>query len=48
MASIADKVNALTQSIADLNGQISKMTAVNGQPNTCSTSATVRCASCRR
>ncbi|KGK26812.1 MULTISPECIES: flagellar hook-associated protein FlgK [Pseudomonas putida group] len=33
MASIADKVNALTQSIADLNGQISKMTAVNGQPN---------------
>ncbi|WJD68818.1 flagellar hook-associated protein FlgK [Pseudomonas asiatica] len=33
MASIADKVNALTKSIADLNGQISKMTAVNGQPN---------------
>lgn len=33
MASIADKVNALTQSIADLNGQISKMTALNGQPN---------------
>lgn len=33
MASIADKVNALTKSIADLNAQISKMTAINGQPN---------------
>ncbi|MDI9779726.1 flagellar hook-associated protein FlgK [Pseudomonas putida] len=33
MASIADQVNALTKTIADLNGQISKMTAINGQPN---------------
>lgn len=33
MASIADKVNALTKSIADLNAQISKITAINGQPN---------------
>ncbi|MFJ4153808.1 flagellar hook-associated protein FlgK [Pseudomonas sp. NPDC089752] len=33
LGSMATQVNNLTKTIADLNGQISKLTAVNGQPN---------------
>jgi len=33
MASLADQVNSLTKTIADLNEQISRVSAVSGQPN---------------
>ncbi|MFJ2980943.1 MULTISPECIES: flagellar hook-associated protein FlgK [unclassified Pseudomonas] len=33
MASMADQVNSLTKTIADLNDQISRVSAVSGQPN---------------
>ncbi|MFJ4348208.1 flagellar hook-associated protein FlgK [Pseudomonas sp. NPDC089401] len=33
MASIADQVNNLTKTIADLNEQISRVSAISGQPN---------------
>ena len=33
MASIADQVNNLTKTVADLNDQIAKVSAVTGQPN---------------
>ncbi|MFK0314274.1 flagellar hook-associated protein FlgK [Pseudomonas sp. NPDC090233] len=33
LGSMATQVNNLTKTIADLNGQISKLSAINGQPN---------------